>query len=56
VYAAADGLWPIFYTVLDRERVRLSMGNGCVRTDAGARYYFSISADPDGFPWHVPAS
>jgi hypothetical protein len=44
VYAAADGLWPIFYATLDRERVRLSMCNGCVHTDGGARYYFSISA------------
>ncbi|MFJ1763194.1 hypothetical protein ACIOD2_22975 [Amycolatopsis sp. NPDC088138] len=44
VYAAADGLWPIFYAILDREHVRLSMCNGCVHTDSGARYHFSISA------------
>jgi hypothetical protein len=55
VYAAADGLWPIFSAILDREHVRLSMCNGCVHTDDGARYHFSISA-PARDPGRVPVA
>lgn len=45
VFAAADGIWPMFYAVLDRDRPGpLSMCNACIRVDDEARYYFSISA------------
>lgn len=49
VFAASDGIWPMFFAIVDRSRP-CSMVNGCVRvTDAtGVRsapfYYFSISA------------
>jgi hypothetical protein len=54
VYAAADGVWPIFYATLNRngrEGPTTSMVNGCVRVvrpDAvrGDYYFFSIDADP----------
>ena len=53
VFAAADGVWPIFYAVLDRARVPL-MCNGCVRSGGEARYYFSISAPALALqPWRT---
>lgn len=49
VYAASDGLWPVFYAVLDRDSHPLSMNNTSVRLvgeDGAAgepHYFFSIS-------------
>lgn len=51
VYAASDGLWPIFYAVMDRERHPMSLINGCFRVADGAGglsepfCFFSISRD-----------
>lgn len=48
VYAAADGLWAMFFAIVDRERVA-SISNACVRLadEAGAihgpYYVFSVS-------------
>jgi hypothetical protein len=48
IYAAADGLWAMFFAVVDRDRVR-SIANACVsladETDArqGPYYVFSVS-------------
>lgn len=48
VYAAADGIWPIYFAILDRERFPTSLVNGCIRVQprdgaVGApRYVFSI--------------
>lgn len=48
VYAAADGIWPIFFAIVDRERVP-SVANACIRladetgSVHGPFYVFSIS-------------
>lgn len=44
VFAATDGIWPMFYAVLDRARYSLLMCNACIRTETGdPYYYFSIT-------------
>ncbi len=48
VYAASDGIWPIFYAILDREQHEVSLLNACFRSvnpDASfddPHYFFSI--------------
>jgi hypothetical protein len=59
VYAASDGLWAMFFAIVDRERV-MSITNACVRladetgTLNGPFYVFSVSqsALPDQ-PWRT---
>ncbi|MEY9928939.1 hypothetical protein ABH926_003579 [Catenulispora sp. GP43] len=49
VFAAADGLWPMYYAVLDREHHPMMLCNSCVRLGSQIGelsepyYYFSIS-------------
>lgn len=49
VYAAADGLWAMFFAILDRERYSMSTSNACIRLvdESGQvgepQYVFSIS-------------
>jgi hypothetical protein len=49
VFAASDGIWPMFFALADRQRYRLSLVNTCFRIlqPDGRRsdpyYYFSIS-------------
>jgi hypothetical protein len=49
VYGAADGLWAMFFAILDREHWPMSTSNACIRLvdEAGKvsepRYVFSIS-------------
>jgi hypothetical protein len=57
VYAASDGLWAMFFAVVDRDRVK-SITNACVRladetgTFHGPYYVFSISQSAlPGQPW-----
>jgi hypothetical protein len=50
VYAASDGIWAMYYAVLDRERYVRSLVNACVRVNepgrgTESRYYFSINGD-----------
>lgn len=50
VFAADDGIWPIYFAILDRSRYKGSLRNACIKgTDAtGQRqtfYRFSINAD-----------
>ena len=59
VYAASDGLWAMFFAVVDRDRVG-SMTNACVRlieetgTLHGPFYVFSVSqAALPGQPWRA---
>ena len=59
VYAAADGLWAMFFAVVDRERVT-SITNACVRladqtgTLHGPYYVFSVSQSAlPGQPWRT---
>lgn len=50
VYAASDGLWPMYFAILDRDRHRMSLINSAVRPlDDGGNpgeplYFFSICA------------
>jgi hypothetical protein len=48
VYAASDGIWPIYYAILDRDRHKMTLINSCVFVPnaqgiAEALYFFSIS-------------
>jgi hypothetical protein len=66
IFAAADGIWPIFFAVLDREIYEGTIRNGCfwVTARGGRRhkgYHFSINArllkrDPwtDGMIYILP--
>jgi len=59
IYAAADGLWAMFFAIVDRERVG-SITNACIRLEDetgvshGPYYHFSVSqtALPDQ-PWRT---
>jgi hypothetical protein len=45
VFATGDPIWAMFYAIVDRERHRLTLNNGCLvleDTD-DAYYYFSVS-------------
>jgi hypothetical protein len=49
VYAAADGLWPMYFAIVDRDRYPMTLTNACVRLVEGGRagdpiYVFSVSA------------
>ncbi len=59
VYAAADGLWAMFFAIVDRERV-MSISNACIRladetgTIRGPYYVFSVSRSAlAGRPWRT---
>ena len=49
VFGAVDGLWPMYYAILDREHHPMLLVNACVRVDSGSGalsdpyYFFSIS-------------
>lgn len=49
VYAAADGLWSMFFAVVDRQRYSMSVTNACIRlvdpsgTTSEPLYVFSVS-------------
>lgn len=49
VFAAADGIWPVYYAILDRQRYPMRLLNACVRVCAAngevsdPYYFFSIS-------------
>jgi hypothetical protein len=51
VFATTDPIWAIFYAIVDRDRWRLTLNNGCILLlDAEDRpglphYYFSITRD-----------
>src|SRR5262249_14452598 len=58
VYAAADGIWPLFFAIVNRSLPVTSLVNSCVRVveppdlDGGPYYFFSIdAADHLGSPW-----
>lgn len=58
VYAAGDGIWPLYYAILDRVRYPMSLHNGCVRFKDGKGrysipyYFFSITQSVlDREPW-----
>ena len=43
VFAASDGIWPMFFAILDRKPYPFSVHNGCRREADGKVYYFSTS-------------
>jgi hypothetical protein len=50
VYAASDGLWPMYFAILDRDRHQMSLINGCGRPlddddSLGEPYYFFSISD-----------
>ena len=51
VYAAADGLWAMFFAILDRPRHRMALTNSCFRVlgENGSLsepyYYFAVNAE-----------
>ena len=51
VYAAADGLWAMFFAILDRPRHRMSLTNSCFRVVRGdgtlsePYYFFSVNTE-----------
>lgn len=50
VYAASDGIWPLYFAIVDRERYVTSLVNSCFRIIEAAErsapyYYFSINGD-----------
>ena len=50
VYAAADGLWPMYFAIIDRGRYDMTLSNACVRLAEpgqvhGPFYLFSVSAE-----------
>jgi hypothetical protein len=50
VFAASDGIWPMFFAILDRKPYPFSVNNGCRRTPEGKTYHFSTSTRRDE-PW-----
>jgi hypothetical protein len=56
VYAASDGLWPMYFAIVNREMVQ-SLNNACFRVvapDGSAGdplYFFSVEADLSQAPW-----
>ncbi|MBB5774909.1 hypothetical protein [Nonomuraea jabiensis] len=51
VYAASDGIWPMFYAILNRDHP-VSMVNSCTDVAGETCYYFSISRSAlDLGPW-----
>ncbi len=49
VYAAADGLWAMYFAIVDRDRYDLTLTNACIRLQdpagsvRGPYYFFSVS-------------
>lgn len=49
VYAASDGIWAMFFAIIDRDRYPMTINNACVRlagadrTMHGPFYFFSVS-------------
>ena len=61
VFAASDGIWPMFFAIVDRKRYRGSLRNGCVRFGVGAlasekRYWFSLNATARGGRYWTPGT
>jgi hypothetical protein len=59
VFATTDPIWAMFYAIVDRDRFRLTLNNGCILVDVDGRrgapyYYFSVTdrALPEQ-PWRT---
>lgn len=57
VFAASDGIWPMFYAILDRENFKVRLLNGALRFElpeglSDVRYFFSVSQESlELYPW-----
>ncbi|MFC5528297.1 hypothetical protein [Cohnella yongneupensis] len=53
VFASKDGIWSIFYAILDRSKVVYNFRNGCIKTASDMRYYFFSLTEPTyaSDPW-----
>lgn len=58
VFAASDGIWAMFYAVLDRAKFRLRMLNAALQFEltggclSEMRYFFSVSQEAlEQYPW-----
>ncbi|MBW3643227.1 MAG: hypothetical protein KY447_09975 [Actinobacteria bacterium] len=46
VFAASDGIWPIYFALTNRSERRGSLRNGCTASSGGGRvYYFSVNQE-----------
>lgn len=44
VYAAADGIWPMYFAIVDRDHHKMSLSNACIMIEGREPHYlFSIS-------------
>jgi len=60
VFATTDPIWSMFYAIVDRDRYRLTLNNGCILVLGGEGraelpyYYFSITSGAlDEQPWRT---
>ena len=60
VFATSDPIWAMFYAIVDRDRYRITLNNGCIAlldADGGPgvpHYYFSISRGAlEQRPWRT---
>lgn len=55
VFAATDGIWPMYYAILDRASYPMRLCNACIRVDSGDPYYFFSISDSAlrHRPWHT---
>lgn len=53
VFASKDGIWPVFFAILDREKMYGSIRNGCFELNKINKYYFfSINQETHAHdPW-----
>lgn len=46
VFATKDGIWPVFYSILDKDKLVGNIRNGCLETRSGKKcYFFSITKE-----------
>lgn len=45
VFATKDGVWPLFYAVLDKSKITINFRNGSLRTQGGRSRYHYYSLD-----------
>ena len=54
IYAACDGIWPIFFAIVDRPRYHGTLVNACLRVEGTEErgYFFSLNQTVlDAGPW-----
>ncbi|WP_053365681.1 hypothetical protein [Bacillus sp. FJAT-27245] len=53
VFGTKDGIWPLFYAVLDKNKVKGGIRNACLKVAGGRpHYFFSLNKETlEGDPW-----